>query len=136
MESDDIDLDTRRLAGLLDQLVRLSKRSRRSLEADLGLGSAGLSKILKGTIRLQFSHVQSVLAALQVDPYDFFRLAYDRRRLEESPLIEQLRARVRPDREEATEEELPEGGELPGFEERVRQVLLKLLSENVSRREV
>ena len=122
MESDSLDSEVRRLADLLDHVVRLSKRSRRSLEADLGLGSSGLSKILKGTIRLQVSHVLSVLEALQVDPYDFFRVAYGRRRLEKSPLIEQLRALVEP-------EERPVGGELPDFEDRVRQVLLKLLSE-------
>jgi transcriptional regulator with XRE-family HTH domain len=135
MESDSldsgIDSETRRLADLLDHVVRLSKRSRRSLESDLGLGSSGLSKILKGTIRLQVSHVLSVLEALQVDPYDFFRVAYGRRRLEKSPLIEQLRALVEPEREKETAKngKRPAGGELPDFEDRVRQVLLKLLSE-------
>ncbi|MFL6198632.1 MAG: hypothetical protein ACJ76J_05625 [Thermoanaerobaculia bacterium] len=126
-----IDSETRRLAELLDRVVRLSKRSRRSLEADLGLGSSGLSKILKGTIRLQVSHVLSVLEALQVDPYDFFRVAYGRRRLEQSPIIAQLRALVEPEREKESRkaEEAPAGDELPEFEERVRQVLLKLLSE-------
>jgi transcriptional regulator with XRE-family HTH domain len=137
MESDildsRIDSETRRLADLLDQVVRLSKRSRRSLEADLGLGSSGLSKILKGTIRFQVSHVLSVLEALQVDPYDFFRVAYGRRRLAKSPLIEQLRALVEPEREKeeaAKREERPAGDDLPDFENRVRQVLLKLLSES------
>lgn len=134
MESDSldsgIDYETRRLADLLDHVVRLSKRSRRSLEAELGLGSSGLSKILKGTIRLQVSHVLSVLEALQVDPYDFFRVAYGRRRLEKSPLIEQLRALVEPEREkEAKNGKRPAGAEPPDFEDRVRQVLLKLLSE-------
>jgi transcriptional regulator with XRE-family HTH domain len=135
MESDSldsgIDAETRRLADLLDHVVRLSKRSRRSLEADLGLGSSGLSKILKGTIRLQVSHVLSLLEALQVDPYDFFRVAYGRRLLAKSPLIEQLRALVEPERgkETAGKEERPRDGEPPEFEDRVRQVLLKLLSE-------
>jgi hypothetical protein len=136
MESDildsRIDSETRRLADLLDQVVRLSKRSRRSLEADLGLGSSGLSKILKGTIRLQVSHVLAILEALQVDPYDFYRVAYGRRRLEKSPLIERLRALVEPEREKETapKEERPADGDLPAFENRVRQVLLKLLSES------
>lgn len=132
MESDSLDSEVRRLADLLDHLIRLSKRSRRSLEADLGLGSSGVSKILKGTIRLQVSHLLSVLEALQVDPYDFFRTAYGRRRLKKSQLIEQLRALVEPEREKETpeKEEPPADGELPDFEERVRQVLLKLLSES------
>jgi transcriptional regulator with XRE-family HTH domain len=136
MESDFIDSgiasEGRRLAGLLEQLVRQSKRSRRSLEADLGLGSSGLSKILKGSIRLQVSHVLSVLEALQVDPYDYFRVAYAKRRLPKSPLIEQLRALAEAEREKepSEKEEPPEGDELPEFEERVRQVLLKLLRES------
>lgn len=131
MEDALIDSEVRRLAELLDRVVRLSKRSRRSLEADLSLGSSGLSKILNGTIRLQVSHVLSVLEALQVDPYDFFRVAYGKRRLEKSPLIEQLRALVQPEREKESREaeEPPAGDGLPEFEERVRQVLLKLLSE-------
>ena len=130
MEEDRIEPEVRRLSELLETLVRISKRSRRSLEAELGLGSSGLSKILKGTVRLQVSHVLILLEALQVDPYDFFRVAYGHRRLEESPLIGQLRALVKPEREqEKQEEEPPPGDELPGFEERVRRVLLKLLSE-------
>lgn len=132
MEDALIDAEVRRLAELLDRVVRLSKRSRRSLEADLGLGSSGLSKILNGTIRLQVSHVLSVLEALEVDPYDFFRVAYGKRRLGKSPVIEQLRALLGPDREKGAgeKEEPPAGDELPGFEERVRQVLLKLLTES------
>src|SRR5215210_8347899 len=99
MEEDRIEPEVRRLSELLERLLQISKRSRRSLEAELGLGSSGLSKILKGTVRLQVSHVLILLEALQVDPYDFFRVAYGHRRLEESPLIEQLRALVEPERE-------------------------------------
>lgn len=128
MERDAVDFsveaEVRRLADLLDRLIALSRRSRRSLEADLGLGSSGLSKILKGTIRLQVSHILRVLEALQVDPHDFFRVAYDKRRLEQSRLIEQLRQLVDPKRDH----EPPGDDELPDFEKRVRRVLLKLLS--------
>ncbi|HWM94585.1 MAG TPA: hypothetical protein VN493_27775 [Thermoanaerobaculia bacterium] len=125
------DAEIRRLSDLLEMLVQVSKRSRRSLETELGVGSSGLSKILKGTVRLQMSHVLSILDKLEVDPYDFFRVAYGRRRLEKSPLIEQLRTLVEPERETGTKEmERLGGDELPDFEERVRQVLLKLLSEN------
>lgn len=129
MEDSRVESDVRRLAELLEQVVRLSKRSRRSLESELGLGSSGLSKVLRGTVRLQISHVLSILEVLEVDPYDFFRAAYSRRRLAKSPIIEQLRTLVEPERGERAEP-LPGDGELPDFEERVRRVLLKLLSES------
>lgn len=124
------DSEVRRLSELLEMLLQISKRSRRSLEAELGLGSSGLSKILKGTVRLQVSHVLMLLEALQVDPYDFFRVAYSERRLGQSPLIEQLRALIKPQKEEEPKEKEEPGDELPEFEERVRKVLLKLLSDN------
>ena len=122
MENSRIDSEVRRLAELLDRVVRLSKRSRRSLESDLGLGSSGLSKVLNGTVRLQFSHVLSILEAIQVDPYDFFRSAYPERRWKKNPIVEQLHI---PGEQEGQEAE----DDLPDFDERVRQVLLRLLGE-------
>ena len=127
MEDGRIDSEVRRLAELLDRVVRLSKRSRRSLESDLGLGSSGLSKVLNGTVRLQFSHVLSILEAIQVDPYDFFRSAYPERRWKKNPIVEQLHI---PGEQEGTEaRHLAEDDDLPEFDERVRQVLLRLLGE-------
>ncbi|HEX5716472.1 MAG TPA: hypothetical protein VF179_09950 [Thermoanaerobaculia bacterium] len=122
MENSRLDSEVRRLAELLDRVVRLSKRSRRSLESDLGLGSSGLSKVLNGTVRLQFSHVLSILEAIQVDPYDFFRSAYPERRWKKNPIVEQLHI---PGEQEG---QLAED-DLSDFDERVRQVLLRLLGE-------
>ncbi len=118
--------DTRRLAELLSLLVRLSRRSRRSIEEELGLGSSALSKILGGTVRLQVTHVLDILAVLEVDPGDFFRVAYPRRQLRQSPLLDRARSFLQPEDGEV-------GGEagfdeLPEFQERVRRVLLQLLS--------
>jgi transcriptional regulator with XRE-family HTH domain len=118
--------DTRRIAELLSLLIRLSGRSRRSIEAEMGLGSSALSKILGGTVRLQVSHVMDILAVLQVDPGGFFRIAFPRRRLRKNPLLEKARAILQPE----TEEPIGDDGfdELPDFEERIRTVLLRLLS--------
>jgi transcriptional regulator with XRE-family HTH domain len=118
--------ESRRLAELLSLLVRLSRRSRRSIEEELGLGSSALSKILGGTVRLQVTHVLEILAVLEVDPGDFFRVAYPRRHLRQSPLLERARSFLQPEDEEAGGEEGFE--ELPEFQERVRRVLLQLLS--------
>jgi transcriptional regulator with XRE-family HTH domain len=115
--------EVQRLADLLSMLIKVSGRSRRSIEEELGLGSSGLSKILGGTVRLQVSHVLSILRVLQVDPADFYRMAYPRRRLRQSAILEEARALLRQD---PAEEEALE--EMPDFEERVRRVLLRMLS--------
>jgi transcriptional regulator with XRE-family HTH domain len=65
----------KRVTASLEALVLLSEHTRRSLEQELGLGSAGISKILNGTVRLQLSHVFLIAEALGVDPGQFFRWA-------------------------------------------------------------
>ena len=111
-----------RLAELLSLLVRVSGRPRRTLEQELGLGSGGLGKILGGTARLQMSHVLMILAALGVDPGDFFRWVYPFRG-RSSELIENARALGSPEPEAAT----PPGVADAAFDERVRDSLLRLL---------
>ena len=123
--------DTRRLAEILSVLIRVSGRSRRSIEEEMGLGSSGLSKILGGTVRLQVTHVLDILKALQVDPGDFFRMAFPRRRLRQSPILEKARALILQGPGEPEEDD--EFGELPEFEERVRRVLLQILGESRGR---
>ena len=111
-----------RLAELLSLLVRVSGRPRRSLEQELGLGSGGLGKILGGTARLQMSHVLMILAALGVDPGDFFRWVYPFRG-RSSELIENARALGSP----APEAPSPPAVADAAFDERVRESLLRLL---------
>lgn len=69
------DEQVKHVAASLEALVLLSDRTRRSLEQELELGSAGMSKILNGTVRLQVSHVFLITQALGVDPGQFFRWA-------------------------------------------------------------
>jgi hypothetical protein len=119
-----------RLAELLSLLVRVSGRP--SLGQELGLGSAGLSEILEGTERLRMSQVLMILAALGVEPGEFFRWAYPFRG-RSSELIENARTLGSP-------EPQPAGPLLPSesfsedsgisdaaFDERVRQSLVRLL---------
>jgi transcriptional regulator with XRE-family HTH domain len=123
--------DSRRLADLLSVLVRVSGRSRRSIEEEMGLGSSALSKILGGTVRLQVSHLLDILAVLQVDPADFFHMAFPRRRLRQSPILEKARPFLQPEPGNPGNPGDTAGGndldELPEFEERVRHVLLKMI---------
>lgn len=110
-----------RLAELLSLLVRVSGRPRRSIEQELELGSGGLGKILGGT-KLQISHVLMILAALGVDPGDFFRWVYPFRG-RSSELIESARALGSPAPEAVTPPAIADAA----FDERVRESLLRLL---------
>lgn len=117
-----------RLAELLSLLVRVSGRP--SLGQELGLGSAGLSEILGGTERLRMSQVLMILAALGVEPGEFFRWAYPFRG-RSSELIENARSLGGPEPEAAPTlaPGFPEasGSFDTAFDERVRQSLLRLL---------
>lgn len=70
------DAEVSRLAAVLATVVRLAGRSRQSLEEQMGLSSGYLSKILGGTVELRTRHILMILAAVGMDPADFFRLAY------------------------------------------------------------
>jgi hypothetical protein len=123
MDSDaTISEESRRLAELLSQLVRLSGRSVRSIEQELGTGSSGLGKVLKGNIRLLVDHIVAILGVLGMTPGQFFQLAYpNRERLH--PLVSALRKAQGVDREPE-----PEEAEL---EARTQRVLVKMMSDFV-----
>jgi transcriptional regulator with XRE-family HTH domain len=82
--------ESARLIGLLSRLVRLSKKSMRSLEAELGLGSSVVSKILARAIRPQLSYVLMIAAAVGVSPEEFFSLAYRLKKRPSNPLLKEL----------------------------------------------
>lgn len=117
------DEETRRVAKLLGVLVRTSDRSLRSLEQDLGLGSAGLSKILNGTVRLQLSHILKITEALGVEPGHFFRWAFPTQG-RPSGLIQNAQAATTAAGEALAESEPGS----PEFDEQVKQALLRLLN--------
>jgi len=79
VSDDRYDDEVRRLAEVLATVVRVAGRTRQSLEAQLGLSSGYLSKILGGTVDLRARHILSIVEAVGMDPGDFFRLAFPRR---------------------------------------------------------
>ena len=112
--------EVRRLTEVLDAVIRVSHRTRRSLEEELGLGSAAMSKILSGTVRLQVIHVVMIAKALGMDPGEFFKIAYPHAEIR-SPVGRKAAAAMGLFPED-------EKKESPGeFEERVKQALLHLL---------
>jgi transcriptional regulator with XRE-family HTH domain len=88
-----VDEEVTRLLALLDDLIRLSKRSQRDLEREFGFGNGVLSKILSGQISPKLQHALLIAYGLGLAPAEFFALAYaDRKRTEEPPLVRQLKA--------------------------------------------
>jgi len=78
--ADRYDEEVRRLAEVLATVLRVAGRTRQSLEEQIGLSSGYLSKILGGTVDLRARHILSIVEAVGMDPGDFFRLAFPRRR--------------------------------------------------------
>ena len=114
------DQEARRLIDLLSRLVKMSGRSLRSMEDDLGMGSSVMSKILNGVIRPQLSYVILIAGALGLSPADFFQLAYPKKTAG-NPLVRKYR--------EATGEVEEEEQAPAELKEQVREVLLDLFAE-------
>ena len=85
-----VDEEVRRLVALLANLVRLSKRSMRSIEEELNYGSSVVSKFLNGGIRPSLDTVLAIAGALGVTPAEFFALAYPQKNPIKSPIVQQV----------------------------------------------
>jgi len=87
--------EARRLVVFLGDLVKLSGRSMRSLEAELGYGSSVVSKFLSGAIRPQISYMLAIASALGFSAEDFFAEAYSQRlQILPADLLDGLDARI------------------------------------------
>ena len=84
---EDAETEARRLVALLNRLLRHSGRSMRSVEAELGLGSSVVSKVLSGAIRPQISYVLMIARAIGLSPDEFFHLAYPKKLRTMNPLL-------------------------------------------------
>jgi len=67
-----------RLAGMLKTLAKSKRRSIRSLEQRMGVGTSIFHKVLKGDVTLQLRHLLMIADALEIDWTEFFHLAYPR----------------------------------------------------------
>jgi len=68
--------EARRLAGILDELLKNSKHSKRSVEKRLGLSRGYLSQLLGGQVELKMLHVFALLEILDAEVCLFFELAF------------------------------------------------------------
>lgn len=118
MRHQEFEQQAQAVAQDLHQLIRMEKRSQRSIEQQLGMGSAILSKLLNGTIRLQYSHVLMVLSALGMTPGQFFRVVYPDPGPENPTLVELGKQKGGQQAEDS-----------PEFDGRVLRALVRLLGQ-------
>lgn len=112
-----------RLAGMLKTLAKSKRRSIRSLEQQMGVGTSIFHKVLKGDVTLQLRHLLMIADALEIDWAEFFHLAYPRAGPAPAATGGSLLGDL--DRalgEEPAEEEIPDAE----FEEKVKRVLVHL----------
>jgi transcriptional regulator with XRE-family HTH domain len=125
MKEDRYEPDIDRVRGLLSTLLAVTRKPLRTLEKEMGLGSAGLSKILNGTVNLQLSHILLICEAAGVAPGRFFRAAYPRLGEGPSPAAEEWEASLQAQGVLPLEDESrPPSEEL---KEQVREALRSLL---------
>ena len=67
-----------RLAGMLKTLAKSKRRSIRSIEQQMGVGTSIFHKVLKGDVTLHVRHVLMIADALGIDWAEFFHMAYPR----------------------------------------------------------
>jgi len=95
MKEDKYEAEIDRIRGLLSTLLAATRQPLRSLEKQMGLGSAGLSKILNGTVNLQLSHILLISEAAGIEPGRFFKAAYPRTGDGPNPTAEEWEAALR-----------------------------------------
>jgi transcriptional regulator with XRE-family HTH domain len=123
MKEDRYEAEIDRIRGLLSTLLAATHEPLRSLEKKMGLSSAGLSKILNGTVNLQLSHILLIIEAAGIDPGQFFQAAYPRRSSKSpNPAAEQWEAALRAQGDLPAETRASEE-----LKEQVREALRSLL---------
>lgn len=118
-----------RLAGMLKTLAKSKRRSIRSLEQRMGVGTSIFHKVLKGDVTLQLRHLLMIADALEIDWAEFFHLAYPRASAAPAATGGSLLGDLhRALGEEPEGPEEPAAEEIPDaeFEEKVKRVLIHL----------
>ncbi len=112
-----------RLTGMLKTLAKSKRRSIRSLEQQMGVGTSIFHKVLKGEVTLHLRHLLMIADALEIDWAEFFHMAYPRASAASAARGGSLLGDL--DRalgEEPAAEEISDAD----FEERVKRVLAHL----------
>ncbi len=75
MHDAEIEAQVQKLTQILDEAAHRTRRSRRSLERDLGLAHGYLGNLFRGRTELKVYHVLLLAKLLHLDPIDLLRQA-------------------------------------------------------------
>lgn len=84
--------EVRRVVELLAYGVRQKGLSRRALEEKMGMSRGYLSELLSGDVDLRISYILMILEALEIHPWQFFRVAFNRPQLGRSAPVPEASA--------------------------------------------
>jgi transcriptional regulator with XRE-family HTH domain len=86
-----MDPETQRLINLLKVALRILGVTNREVARRMGISPSYISKLFSGTSEMRLEHVIRVLRAIDLEPVEFFSLAYPRHPATSSPAATQLR---------------------------------------------
>ena len=84
------DDQTQGLVSLLKTLIRFSQTNNREIEKRLGFSGGYLSRLLSGKIEIKIQHILAILELIELEPHEFFAMAFPADRKEPSPLLRHL----------------------------------------------
>ena len=76
------DPEVARIAELLKTAIRMSGASNREIERRLNLSAGYLSRLFSGGIELKVKHILDISEVIELDPGEFFQLAFPRAKRE------------------------------------------------------
>ncbi len=91
MAAPERDPEVIRVTELLKTAIRIAGVSHREIEKRLGQSPGYLSRLFAGTIELKFRHILEIVKVIQIDPAEFFQLAYPRQPRTVSPGARKVR---------------------------------------------
>jgi transcriptional regulator with XRE-family HTH domain len=71
-----IDDEIERITALLSTVIKVANVTKRELEKELGASGGYLSRLLSGKMGLSIRHILLICAAIDMQPEEFFHLAY------------------------------------------------------------
>jgi len=108
--------------------MRILGITNRDVEKKLGVSPSYLSRLFSGTIELKVEHVMDLVAAIGLDPAEFFHLAYPRLPEPGSDSAQRLRQTLR-DLQPASPEARPGAPTQDEIDQMLVKSLRKLLAE-------
>jgi transcriptional regulator with XRE-family HTH domain len=120
--------EVERLLTVFRTAMRILGITNRDVEKKLGVSPSYLSRLFSGTIELKVEHVMELVAAIGLEPAEFFHLAYPRLPEPGSDSAQRLRQTLR-DLQPASPEARPGAPTQDEIDQMLMKSLRKLLAE-------